>query len=1462
LRSAPRPITLIAGVTALAVTALTTAGIAAPSAATPPGASPTQPDTGRHIQLWDGSTVTLGPGGIGTRTRPGDQQPTPVSMVLPQVHSPLGDTGPSDLAIRTEFAQRDHSGTTSDVVVGLTQAVADGAPLGRGTQAHASGARAPHTTSATVNAALRKAGATSLVPLFAGESPAAMAPLNRAVEAPLGAHAVDLGRVYVVHVSGTSAAQAAAVLGRTAGVGYAEPDRYVSPMDANPTPIPSWVGQTASPGAAGKHSSAPSSASSSPAQAGAAPGTAAATALPSNYGLQTSTQSYLNANGVDFTSGYAAITSRLHQLPGTGERITNVSIGDLTDQAMADAGDGFVQRFGPTTVVEGGQRYLDYPSLPKIPTYTVSPDGAVDPLGTVEGVDPSLGEVLLDFSVMAPLPHDQQRPDEQGSGLTDLLGIAPGASYRLVEPSQPTYANIAAALLAAAQQTPRPNVITASLGFGTDVSGFPGRYLEDDPLIQSVVASIVHRYGITVTLSSNDGTRTYTNAAVGPDGGSTPTDRARPGQAGTTIADDAASTTPSQVPDTGAIAVGGTTLDDTLAVPTQDGGRLSRTGTFAETRLDGAAGFSSGFGSRVDVSAPSDNIAAFLHECPDPFHCGSSDAIPVLNGGTSASAPMTAAVVADLLQVAKATGHALTPEAVRRLLEQTGRAVPTQPQVDRHLHVGPQVDLGHAVDKLFSDQAGDRATDPTSYRNVHSGSPSIVRVSVAHRVAFGGAGADFTETTDPAAIDLAGPGTGTDQTGEGLVGPITFGVDATGVSPDRHLRYEVTVNGHHFISPTPAVRVLPTRLLKAAGLPVVSDSDRTVTATVQIRTPKGRVLDSTHQRLTLGPTDGTHAMAPAPVAPPVAALGKPVKVSYDLKGVRDVSDPTLLVSSIGHWSPFAAPQYNIGYSVPLTATKGIVTVPASAFSAGGGMYGLAVSQKNVPNLHYVGAATAIRIARVTPGGTADNAADRPAAPTLAPAGGTFGHVAEVTRADSGFDVRWDARAVPDATGVNVEISAPGPTIYNLSNTFTNTNGTTRDANGVDTGSVALLHESGTTGTVHLDAKALGLSSSLTYTIRILARRGTHEVGQASPVSTLAFDDGLVPGGGVLTGFDIHPGGASTAATTVIDGNWNMTHSTVRDYAPDSGAYGKAYATDTSGNTGYLLFGSDQSDQRLLAASIAGGDSTEEHLLTFDTSDGHQVADVPMGDADGNNIVAGRVDDQRHRGALLAWQGPGASAVLPVDTGTGQVGTPVPLASASRGIANRMLDIDSSTGKVIVGGSNLSDNCAIYRSAFTTVDLDAGTASPSTSEERCATGLVSDQDGSATMTIGPLINMRIFLANAQDARIDETDGTAGDVQPMGAESPIYPAVDPVHHLLVVGFLGGQDWAVNNNAMSAIGVYDLQTGQRLSLTEDANLFGGTLGSVLFSVADRGIQLDPATRTGYTYGPGATQVQQFHY
>ena len=197
--------------------------------------------------------------------------------------------------------------------------------------------------------------------------------------------------------------------------------------------------------------------------------------------------------------------------------------------------------------------------MPLIPTYTSNAAGQLNGTGETCGQDPNLTEVGLDFSMMAPLPHDQQRPGAVGSGLTDLLGIAPGASYRLVVPGTAggAISDVDAAFLAAANQTPRPDVITASLDFGLDQYGFSTRYLEDDPLTEAVLASIVHGDGIVVCVSSGDGLRTFTNAAVPPSGGAVATDLAGHGQAPTDLNDVAFSSAVSRVEDSGAIDVGG-----------------------------------------------------------------------------------------------------------------------------------------------------------------------------------------------------------------------------------------------------------------------------------------------------------------------------------------------------------------------------------------------------------------------------------------------------------------------------------------------------------------------------------------------------------------------------------------------------------------------------------------------------------------------------------------------------------------------------------------------------------------------------------------------------------------------------------------------------------------------------------------------------------------------------------------
>ena len=73
--------------------------------------------------------------------------------------------------------------------------------------------------------------------------------------------------------------------------------------------------------------------------------------LPTNGALASSFDEYLNAQGVDAVGMFADDAKYLKALPGAGEIITNVSVGDLTDQSMADAGDTYVRTNGPTTIL-------------------------------------------------------------------------------------------------------------------------------------------------------------------------------------------------------------------------------------------------------------------------------------------------------------------------------------------------------------------------------------------------------------------------------------------------------------------------------------------------------------------------------------------------------------------------------------------------------------------------------------------------------------------------------------------------------------------------------------------------------------------------------------------------------------------------------------------------------------------------------------------------------------------------------------------------------------------------------------------------------------------------------------------------------------------------------------------------------------------------------------------------------
>ncbi|MEU6512332.1 hypothetical protein [Streptomyces sp. NPDC046942] len=70
-----------------------------------------------------------------------------------------------------------------------------------------------------------------------------------------------------------------------------------------------------------------------------------------------------------------------------------------------------------------------------------------------------------------------------------------------------------------------------------------------------------------------------------------------------------------------------------------------------------------------------------------------------------------------------------------------------------------------------------------------------------------------------------------------------------------------------------------------------------------------------------------------------------------------------------------------------------------------------------------------------------------------------------------------------------------------------------------------------------------------------------------------------------------------------------------------------------------------------------------------------------------------------------------------------------------------------------------------------------------------------------------------------------------------------------------YVGSGMWVPDNNATGQLAVVDLATGTVLRTLTGVTAAGR-------GGAENALQLDPATRTGWTYGPGDRQIQQFGY
>ena len=173
-------------------------------------------------------------------------------------------------------------------------------------------------------------------------------------------------------------------------------------------------------------------------------------------------------------------------------------------------------------------------------------------------------------------------------------------------------------------QTPRPSVITASIGNGLPPGAFPDDQFEAETAIRDIVSTLVFGQDIFVTISAGDG-QTDTGTAGPPNGTSGPYNLAPAGF----VAPDLDSFNPADpnftylwtsearlLLDTGSNSAGGTTLNDafnnspnnTAISPLQ-----AHTQTTTETRWTGQQNFHSGVGTRLSVAAPADDEIGRAH---------------------------------------------------------------------------------------------------------------------------------------------------------------------------------------------------------------------------------------------------------------------------------------------------------------------------------------------------------------------------------------------------------------------------------------------------------------------------------------------------------------------------------------------------------------------------------------------------------------------------------------------------------------------------------------------------------------------------------------------------------------------------------------------------------------------------------------------------------------------------------
>jgi hypothetical protein len=290
---------------------------------------------------------------------------------------------------------------------------------------------------------------------------------------------------------------------------------------------------------------------------------------------------------------------------------------------------------------------------------------------------------------------------------------------------------------------------------------------------------------------------------------------------------------------------------------------------------------------------------------------------------------------------------------------------------------------------------------------------------------------------------------------------------------------------------------------------------------------------------------------------------------------------------------------------------------------------------------------------------------------------------------------------------------------------------------------------------------------------------------------------------------------------------------------------------------------------LVDDATTGSDGTRtDDIALYDARSG-ALAGTP--DLSGYTIKGGVVDAARSRASLLADDtSSGDDTVIGISMLTGAVTTATDAdgGSARPGSLENIVT-DDATGEVYATTGAGSQLCFGGGTSLAEVDPGTGTVTDTTGGTPCDTDLAVDSAAGNLLSVNYRSVSVNFAGTSSLVVMPEGSPSSDSVYPLRTGAPAELAADPVHHLALVlyalpagpakfGAPGGIAVS-DSNAMSVIDVVDTSTGTIVKTIGDFN--SPSVNGYPFA-SNPGIQLDPATRTGYMFAPGDDQVQQFSY